>query len=184
MSLEGKVAVVTGGGRGIGRGYVLGLVGQGAKVVIADIIDEDGKNVVSEAEAAGGEALFVNTDVSKSSETQAMAAAATERFGGIDILVNNAGLFAGLPAEKLEVMDEDLFDRVMAINVKGVWLCIRAALPSMRQRGGGAVVNQASTAAWLCNPTRLSYNVSKAAVVATTKTLAKELAPDGIRVNS
>jgi len=184
MLLAGKVAVVTGGGQGIGRGYALGLAGHGADVVVADINEERGKAVAGEIGALGRKSLFCRVDVSDAESSKEMARVVGDRFGGLDILVNNAAMFAGLPSASVEEMSEDLWDRVMAVNVKGVWLTIRAVLPLMRKRGGGAIVNQASTASYLNNPTRMHYNVSKAAVVSITKTLAKELAPDKVRVNA
>lgn len=182
--LSGRVAVVTGGGGGIGRGYALALAHAGADVVIADIDDDGGTAVAKEVLDLGRRSLFVATDVSEAANTARLAAEIGEAFDGVDIVVNNAAVFAGLPSQALEELDEGLWDKVMAVNVKGVWLTTRALLPLLRARGGGAVVNQASTAAYLNSPRRLHYNVSKAAVVSITKTLAKELADDNVRVNA
>jgi NAD(P)-dependent dehydrogenase (short-subunit alcohol dehydrogenase family) len=182
--LTGKVAVVTGAGQGIGRAYAFALAGAGAKVVVAEINTGNGEAVADELTAAGHHALFVETDVASQDSTVEMARRAGEEFGGIDVLVNNAAIYFGLPYESLEEIDEDRWDRVMAVNIKGVWMSSRAVLPHMRARGGGSIVNQSSTAAYHCVPRRMNYNVSKAAVIAITKTLAKELAPDHIRVNA
>jgi NAD(P)-dependent dehydrogenase (short-subunit alcohol dehydrogenase family) len=184
MLLEGKVAVVTGAGQGIGRGYAFGLAEQGAKVVVAELNEEKGKETAADLQAAGHEALFVATDVSDDGSTKAMAAATVQQFGGIDILMNNAALFQGLPSYSLEDMPLDLWNKVLAINLTGVMLAARAAVPSMRARGGGAIVNQTSTAAWINTPTRGHYTVSKSAIIPLTKTMAKEWGKDKIRVNA
>jgi 3-oxoacyl-[acyl-carrier protein] reductase len=183
MLLDGKVAIVTGGGQGIGREYAFGLAREGAAVVIADINESNAKTVESELASAGFRALAVGTDVADEESTKAMARAAVDAFGGIDILVNNAAIYHGLPYESIEEMPVERFDRVMAVAVKGTWLATRAVLPAMRARGGGAIVNQGSTAAHHHAPRRMHYNVSKVAVHGLTKSLAKELAADNIRVN-
>ncbi|MCU1358988.1 MAG: dehydrogenase [Ilumatobacteraceae bacterium] len=182
--LAGRVAVVTGAGGGIGRGYALALAGAGADVVIVDVNDDGGTRVVDEVTALGRQALFVHADVSSAPSTQALGAAVESGFGGVDIVVNNAAIFAGLPSQGLEEMDEALWDKVMGVNVKGLWLVTRAMLPLMRMRGGGVVVNQASTSVYMNSPRRMHYNVSKAAVISMTKTLARELAVDNVRVNA
>ena len=184
MLLEGKVAIVTGAGQGIGREYALGLAREGAAVVVADINENNGKSVETELRDAGHRALFVAVDVANEESTKELARRTVEEFGGIDILVNNAAIYAGLPYESIEEMPVERFDRVMAVAVKGSWLCTRAVLPAMRERGGGAIVNQGSTAAYHHAPRRMHYNVSKVAVHGLTKSLAKELGPDNIRVNA
>jgi 3-oxoacyl-[acyl-carrier protein] reductase len=184
LLIENKVAVVTGAGQGIGRGYALGLAREGAKVIVADIADGPGHETVDMVVGEGLEAAFVHTDVSNADSTKAAAAFAAERFGGIDILVNNAAMFAGLPSESMLDMPEERWDRVMAINTKGVWLCCRAVVPYMQERGGGVIVNQTSTAAYIGTPNRMNYNVSKAAIIPMTKTMAKELSAFNIRVNA
>jgi 3-oxoacyl-[acyl-carrier protein] reductase len=182
--LTGRVAVVTGAGGGIGRGYAVALAGCGADIVVVDVDEAGGRRVAEEITGLGRRGIFVRADVSDADSTRALAAAVDAEFGGVDILVNNAAIFAGLPSQGLEELDEALWDRVMAVNVKGVWLMTRAMLPLLRARGGGVVVNQSSTSVYLNSPRRMHYNVSKAAVVSITKTLAKELAVDNIRVNA
>jgi 3-oxoacyl-[acyl-carrier protein] reductase len=184
MRLDNKVAVVTGAAQGIGRGYALGLAAAGAKVIVADVAEELSRETVAMIGTMGGAADFVRTDVANEESTKSMAAFAAARFGGIDILVNNAALFAGLPADSLLTTSLELWDRVMAVNVKGPLLCVRAVVPSMRNRGGGAIVNQTSTAAYINTPNRLNYNVSKTALIPMTKTMARELSEFNIRVNA
>jgi NAD(P)-dependent dehydrogenase (short-subunit alcohol dehydrogenase family) len=184
MLLADKVAVVTGAGQGIGLEYARALSAEGAAVAIAEINPETGKAAADQIASEGLRALFVETDVSSGDSTAAMAKRVEGELGGIDILVNNAAIFYGLPFESIEEMPEDRWDRVMAVNVKGVWLTTRAVLPAMRRRGSGVIVNQSSVAAFLTNPNRLHYNVAKGAVNTMTKALAKELSVDNIRVNA
>jgi len=181
----GKVAVITGAARGTGAAYARGFAAAGADVVIADIRDDEGRAVEAEIRGAGGNAVYVTVDVTDVAATEQMAATAVEQFGGVDILVNNAALFAGLEAVPLVDLPVDRWDRLMGINVKGVWLCTRAVAPHMKARGGGVIVNQASVAAFgLSGPGRIDYGTSKAAVIGFTKLAAQELAPDNIRVNT
>jgi 3-oxoacyl-[acyl-carrier protein] reductase len=183
VQLEGKVAIVTGAAQGIGAEYARGLAEAGAAVTVADVQADRGEEVAASLRKDGHRALFVRTDVSDLAATQEMARRTAEEFGGIDILVNNAMVFAGLPFESIEDMPVERFDRVWSVGVKGTWLASRAVLPYMRQRGGGCVVNQGSTAAYHNSPNRLHYNVTKQAIHGMTKTLAKELGKDGVRVN-
>jgi 3-oxoacyl-[acyl-carrier protein] reductase len=185
ISLQDKVAIVTGGARGIGRSYARGLAGAGAAVVIADVLEDDGRKAAKAIEAGGGRATFVGADVTDPESTAGLAAAAAGEFGGIDILVNNAAIFAGLSRAPLTELPVERWKRVMDVNVTGAWLCMRAVVPYMRERGGGAIVNQASIAAYaLHGGGMLDYATSKAAIIGLTKSAAKELAADGIRVNS
>ncbi len=181
-TLEGKVAIVTGGARGIGRAYAEALIGEGAAVLIADMLEAEGTATAAEINAKGGRAVFQRVDVSDPESTEAMAARAIDEFGGIDILVNNAAMFASLVGGPLDQITIERWDRTMAVNVKGPWLCTKAVVPHMRARGGGAIVNQSSISAFGM-AYMLDYTASKAAVIGMTKSLASELGKDNIRVN-
>ncbi|MBX5490049.1 MAG: 3-oxoacyl-ACP reductase FabG [Chloroflexi bacterium] len=187
MRLQGRVAIVTGGGHGIGRAYVLGLAREGARVAIAELDAPAAEEVAREVAAAGGEALAVPTDVSDEASTRHMARVTAERFGGIDILVNNASIFATIPMSRVgfEEISVEEWDRLMAVNLKGPWLCTRAVVPYMRQRGKGKIINIASgTVLDGGGGTRAHYVASKAGVVGLTRTLACELGKDNICVNT
>ena len=186
--LDGRSGVVTGAASGIGRATAVRLVSEGARVLLLDLPGTDLEGARAEAEGAaprGAEApraLAYSADVSVSGEVDAACALARERFGGIDLLVNNAATlgFVGPPLD----YPEDLFDRVLAVNVRGPWLCLRACAPSMRERGGGAVVNVSSTSGLGGAPWHIAYGASKHAVLGLTRSAALALAPDGIRVNA
>ncbi len=183
--LTDEVAIVTGGGRGIGRAYAVGLAQAGAAVLIADILIDDGQATTKAIQEEGGRAVFQEVDVTDVGATQRMADAAADEFGGVDILINNAAVFAGLSQVPLTELPPERWTRVMDVNVKGVWLSTRAVVPYMRRRGGGAIVNQSSVAAYaLHGGPFVDYATSKAAVIGFTKSAAKELGPDNIRVNA
>ncbi|GGA37061.1 SDR family NAD(P)-dependent oxidoreductase [Sphingomonas psychrolutea] len=181
-SLAGKVAIVTGGARGIGRAYAEALVGEGAAVVIADMLEAEGQETAAAICARGGRAVFQRVDVADQASTEAMADKAVAEFGGIDILVNNAAMFASLKGGPLTDLTVERWDKTMAVNVKGAWLCIKAVVPHMRAGGGGVIVNQSSISAFGM-PYMLDYTSSKAAVIGLTKSVASELGRDNIRVN-
>ncbi len=182
--LDGKVAIVTGaGGRGnsIGRAYALGLANAGAAVVVADL-NQDGANAVAEEiKAAGGKAIGVRVDVSDEASAKAMAAAAIEAFGGVDILVNNAALMVDVSYDSIETVSLEAWNKAFAVNLTGALLCARAVAPSMRERGGGRIVNQTSGGAF---PATSLNGISKLALVGLTTSLAKQWGKDGITCNA
>ena len=181
MRLENKVAIITGGAAGIGFAYARRFLAEGAHVVIADVIDP-----VAAAEKldASGRALGVRTDVSDPAAARALVDATVGRFGRVDVLVNNAAIFASLKPQKFDEIPDAEWDRVIAVNVKGVWNCARAVVPVMRRQGGGRIVNVASAIVAKGTAYLLHYVTSKGAVVAMTRALARELGPDNITVNA
>lgn len=181
-SLAGKVVVVTGAARGLGREYARHLARQGALVTAADIRDVD--ETVAEITADGGRALAVTVDVGDEASTEAMAAATVDAFGRIDGLVNNAALYGGLSGGSFDQLPESDWQKVMDINVAGVWRCCKAVVGPMRESGRGSIVNIASLAAVYGLPFALHYATSKAAVIGMTRALARELGRDWIRVNA
>mgnify|MGYP003650054682 CR=1 FL=1 len=181
MSLRGKVIVVTGAARGLGQEYAKSFAADGAKVVAADITDCAA--TLDLVKAAGGEGIAVNLDVTDTASVEAMAAAALKAFGTINGLVNNAALYGSLKPGRFDTLSEDEWDAVMAVNVKGIWKCCKAVVPSMRENGG-SIVNVASLAGVFGAPLFLHYTTSKAAVVGLTRGLARELGRDNIRVNA
>lgn len=182
MLLQNKVALITGGGSGIGRASALRLAGEGARVMVSDVNEAGGEETVRLVKSEGGEAAFVRCDVSKASEVEAMVKATVQRFGGLDIALNNAGVGgAMLNADKLE---EAVWDFVMNINLKGVWLCTKYELPEMLKRGGGSIINVASLAGLLGFRGNAVYAASKHGVIGFTKSVALEYARLGVRVNA
>ena len=148
MSFEGKVAIITGGGQGIGETYAKRFAAQGASVVIAELNAEAGQKIADEICQAGNSAVFVKTDVSSESDAAAAASVAREQFGGIDILINNAAIFHGMRYETLLDVDLDYYYQIMKVNMHRPLVMTRAVVSSMAERGGGTVINQSSTAAW------------------------------------
>jgi len=185
VKLKDRVAIVTGGGKGIGQAFCLGLAGEGAKVVAADINFEGAQTVAKEIEQQGMEALALRTDVADENSTLEMARQTAERFGRIDILINNAALFTALgPAKPWDTIDVEEWDRVMAINLRGPFLCSRAVVPHMKAQGKGKIINIASGLAYKGVAGRLHYVTSKAGVLGFTRGLARELAGQNINVNT
>ena len=180
--LQGKVIIITGAARGIGRAYCVQFAKMGATIIAADI--KPCAETVEEACRHGGRALGVVADVSDMASTARMVGATNREFGRIDGLVNNAALFGGLHGGHFDTIDEGEWDDAMAVNVKGIWHCCKAVVPTMRNNGGGSIVNVASLAATFGMPYALHYTASKAAVIGITRGLARELGRDDIRVNS
>jgi len=178
MRFEGKVAIVTGAAQGIGEAYAKALAAEGARVVVAELNEAQGRRV---AEEIGGAARFVRVDVASPESTQAMAAAAVEAFGGIDLLVNNAAIYHGMQLAPLIAVEWDYYKRFMDVNMHGALLCVRACWEAMTKRGGGAIVNQSSTAAWMGIG---YYGIAKLALNGITQSLARELGPWNIRINA
>ena len=179
MRLEGKIAIVTGGASGFGEGIVRRFVAEGAKVVVADL-DEVRGHALTETLGAG--TAFIKVDVTQDDQVKAMIDFAVERFGGLDILVNNAGV--GQRPEPLEETSDESYNLMFDVNVRGVFLGCRHALPALRRRGGGVILNTASGIALKPRPRLVVYGATKGAVVTFTKGLAMELADEGIRVNA
>lgn len=188
MSFENKVAIITGGGQGIGAAFARLLVAQGAKVALADINVEKANELAAEINGADGTAIVVQTDVSATESCNACAAQVVEAFGGIDYLVNNAGMMmaanASDPAARsqpLHLIDEVYYHRILAVNMHSMLFMTRAVLESMKARGGGAIVNMSSLSSWQSSG---AYSISKLGVNGITISLAHELAAFGIRVNA
>lgn len=179
--IKDKVAIVTGAGRGIGRAYAMGLAAQGARVAVAEIQKDAGEAVASEIRNSGGEAIAVQSDVGSEESTVAMAEAVVAEFGGIDFLVNNAAIFGDMKLAGLMTVDWDYYKNFMNVNMDGALLCVRACAPAMRERGGGSIVMQSSTAAWMGVS---FYGLAKLGMNGLTGCLAGELGPLGIRINA
>lgn len=177
-----KVVVITGAANGIGRAAALRFASEGARVVAVDIQPEPLAETLALVGEADGTAIGVQADVSRAADFARVANEATAHFGGVDCFFNNAGIEG--PVTPFLDYPEEMFDRVLAVNVKGVWLGIRAFAPLMRARGGGAIVNTASIAGLIGTPTIVAYGASKHAVIGITKSAARALAGDGIRVNA
>lgn len=178
---EDGVAIVTGAAQGIGAAYAHALAAEGAAVLVADLNVDAGEATAKSIEAAGGRALFVRTDVASQESAEAVATRAVEEFGGIDLLVNNAAIYGDMQFDLLLTVDWDYYRKFMSVNMDGALVMTRAVYPHMQQRGGGAIVNQSSTAAWLYSG---FYGLAKAGVNGLTQQLAHELGGMNIRVNA
>jgi 3-oxoacyl-[acyl-carrier protein] reductase len=181
MRLKDKVTIVTGAGSGFGEGIARRFAQEGAKLIVNDINKQGGERVTREIRGAGGSVEFVQADVTRDADWAKLVQAATTAFGGLDVVVNNAGWTHRRKAY-LEVTEEE-FDKVYTVNVKSVYLSARHALPAFRKRGGGCLVNIASTAGLRPRPGLTVYNSSKGAVILMSKSMAAEFGPDKVRVN-
>jgi NAD(P)-dependent dehydrogenase (short-subunit alcohol dehydrogenase family) len=181
MRLKDKVAIITGSAQGIGAAFAVGYAKEGAKIVIADILD--GKESVKAVEKAGGEAIYVKTDVTKQEECDSMAKAAVDRFGTIDILINNAAMFGNLVQRSFMDITTEEWNKVMAVNVGGAFHCTKAVFPSMKEKGG-KIINMGSAIMFEGVPGVPHYVASKGAIMAFTRSMARELGGSNINVNT
>lgn len=184
--VKDRVVIVTGGGHGIGKAYCLGFAKSGSRVVIADIDKAAAEQVTAQIEQERKlEALAVHTDVSDERSAKEMTAAALQRFGRIDVLINNAAIFATIPMNRgrIETIDPQEWDRLMAVNLRGLFFCCRAVLPAMRTQKSGKIINIASGTVFAGSPGRIHYVTSKAATIGFSRTLAREVGGDNITVN-
>ncbi len=187
MDVRDKVVAITGAARGLGQEFARSLAAAGARVIAADI--NDCAATLEQVAAAGGQGIAARLDVTDAGSARAMVEAGLKAFGRVDALINNAALYGALHGGRFDAIDEAEWDAAMAVNVKGIWNCCKAAVPAMRQRivqesGGGSIVNIASLAATYGMPYGLHYTTSKAAVIGLTRGLARELGRDRIRVNA
>lgn len=182
MRLKGKVAIVTGGARNIGAAYAKRLVEEGARVVIADILD--GAEVARQISKEEGQVLALKIDVSKEEDTRRMAEETVKKFGRVDILVNNAAVFLGIKRRSFDQISAEEWDQVSSVNIKGPFLCAKAVFPQMKLQKSGKIINISSTTALAGTPLFLHYVTSKAALIGMTRALAREVGEYGICVNA
>jgi NAD(P)-dependent dehydrogenase (short-subunit alcohol dehydrogenase family) len=182
--LAGKRVIVTGAGQGLGREFALHLADLGAHVIAADISAERLATTCERASERGRDLYASTTDLADPAQTRVLASTAADVLGGLDALVNNAAIVEGLARRPFDAIEDHEWDRVLEVNVKGTWLCAKAAVPLLRQAGGGSIVNMASEVAFSGSPGLAHYVTSKAAVIGLTRVLARELGPDRIRVNA
>lgn len=184
--IKDKVVIVTGGGHGIGKAYCLGFGRTGARVVVSDIDAPAAEQVAAQvSNETGAKALGLRVDVAEEESTRQLAKATLERFGRIDVLVNNAAIFATIPMNRggIETIDPQEWDRLMAVNLKGLFYCVRTVLPAMRAQKSGKIINIASGTVFSGSAGRIHYVTSKAGVIGFTRTLAREVGNDNIQVN-
>lgn len=183
--LDGRVALVTGAGKGLGKAFCLRLAEEGADIVAVTRADTEGlEKTAKEVRSLGREVLAAKVDVSREEDTLSMAAQALERFGRIDVLVNNAAYYYGVARKAFTEISLEEWDRMMAVNVKGPWLCTRAVFPNMKERGKGKIINLASEVFFTGSQGFAHYVSSKGGVIGLTRALAIELGPYGICVNA
>lgn len=181
MRLKDKVAIITGAGAGIGQAVALLFAKEGAKVVIADLDPEAGKETLEQIKKEGGSGRFIKVNVAKVNDVKKMVQEALKHCGRIDILVNNAGIYT--KGNIITTSEED-WDRILNVNLRGVYLCSKYTIPEMIKKGGGSIVNVSSEAGLVGIKNQVAYNVSKAAVIMLTKSMAVDFADKGIRVNN
>ena len=181
MRLATKVAIITGGGSGIGKASAHLFAQEGAKVVVAQRTRTTGEETVAAINSSGGEAIFIATDVSVEAEVDSLVETTVNKFGKIDILFNNAGI--SIPPAPIETIEESQWDHIYAVNIKGMFLMVKYIVPEMKRAGGGVIINNSSLTGHRPVAKSAAYSSTKAAVIALTKSLALELAPDNIRVN-
>jgi len=183
--LHDQVAIITGAASGMGRASALAFGAEGAKVLVADVDDVEGLRTVEMVRASGGDALFIHTDVSRAGETKAMADAALAQWGCIDILYNNAAatMLCATKDRSVHELDEDVWDKMIDVSLKSVYLCSKSCLPSMIQRKRGCIINMSSIMAFLGEPGFDSYTAAKGGVTALTRSMASAYGTSGIRVN-
>ncbi|HEY54732.1 MAG TPA: 3-oxoacyl-ACP reductase FabG [Dehalococcoidia bacterium] len=181
--LENKVAIVTGGAKGLGKAYSLRMAEEGAKVVVADILEEDAEAVAKEIKAKGGKAIAVKADVTSEAETKGMAEKTVQEFGRIDILVNNAGFYHGMSRKSFDEISPAEWDKMMDVSAKGTWLCSRAVFPQMKKQNKGKIINISSEAVFAPTKGLIHYTAAKAAVIGISRVLAGELGQYNICVN-
>jgi p-cumic alcohol dehydrogenase len=182
MDVREKVVAITGAARGLGQEFATSLAASGARVVVGDV--NDCAETLDRVRQAGPEGIGVKLDVTDAGSARAMIDAGVQAFGRVDALINNAALYGALHGGRFDAIDEAEWDAAMAVNVKGIWNCCKAAVPAMRKTGGGSIVNIASLAATYGMPYGLHYTTSKAAVIGLTRGLAREVGRDRIRVNA
>jgi NAD(P)-dependent dehydrogenase (short-subunit alcohol dehydrogenase family) len=180
MRLKGKIAVVTGAGSGIGRATALLFAEEGATIVVADWNEDAGSRTASEVQQAGGQAAFLRTDVSQASEVEALVETTLKHFGRLDVFVNNAAIQI---MSQLTETSEDVWDKIQGVNLKGVFLGCKYAIPAMVTSGGGSVINMASVLGFVGDPDLAAYCAAKGGVIALTKAAALGYGPSGVRVN-
>jgi 3-oxoacyl-[acyl-carrier protein] reductase len=185
LRLQDKIIIITGGAQGIGKAYAVGMADEGAKIAIADINFEEAKKTAGEIQKQGKECLAIHTDVSSLESTQLMAKSCFDNFGRIDILLNNAAVFERNKMQRAPFweIDPGEWDRLMAVNLKGTYLCCRAVFPYMKAQGGGKIINISSPVAFTGSMNQLHYSTSKAGILGMTRSLARELGEYKINVN-
>ncbi len=183
LNLNNKRVIVTGAAGGLGRAFAVAFAAQGARVLACDLAEEGAQETAELCNNAGGKGFAAKVDVTNTQSCNALVSDAVSQMGGVDVLVNNAAIYAGLTRSPFEDIDEALWDKVMSVNVKGVWQMSRAVAPVMREQKAGSIVNIASATVFSGSPLWMHYVASKGAVISMSRTMAKELGPDGIRVN-